>query len=140
MGLATVTRAAQVYGDANVVLFVAELRLQNKFYKEMEAVLKAREVEDNVRGADLFSNRAFGSPEIERELIGPESDQVMLEYCLSCLEHLIEIVPRIKLVFWDTFFRDHLIRASNISTRVRGAVSFHRNLYRNLVERYPGNV
>merc|ERR1712151_401562 len=64
----------------------------------------------------------------------------MLEYCLSCLEHLIDIAPRIKLVFWDTFFRDHLIRASNISTRVRGAVSFHRNLYRNLVERYPRNV
>eukprot|EP00747_Dinoflagellata_sp_TGD_P110572 gnl/TRDRNA2_/TRDRNA2_170993_c1_seq2.p1 gnl/TRDRNA2_/TRDRNA2_170993_c1~~gnl/TRDRNA2_/TRDRNA2_170993_c1_seq2.p1 ORF type:complete len:322 (-),score=48.75 gnl/TRDRNA2_/TRDRNA2_170993_c1_seq2:170-1135(-) len=139
--LAMVTRAAKVYGDTNVVFFVPELRLQNLHWEAFEAKLgEGGSPDDEDRDADIFFDRAFGEHEMDSRVTCHETDKIVLEYNLRCLERLIKLVPRIKLVFWDCFFRDHVVEFREGVDEEGRTVGLYRDLYRRLAGRYSDNV
>merc|ERR1712048_915091 len=60
------------------------------------------------------------------------NDSFLLEYCLECIDHVVEILPNVKLIFWCAFFRTY---SDNASTQ-----GIYKDLYSSLVCRYPKNI
>eukprot|EP00747_Dinoflagellata_sp_TGD_P097552 gnl/TRDRNA2_/TRDRNA2_167164_c4_seq6.p1 gnl/TRDRNA2_/TRDRNA2_167164_c4~~gnl/TRDRNA2_/TRDRNA2_167164_c4_seq6.p1 ORF type:complete len:489 (+),score=33.78 gnl/TRDRNA2_/TRDRNA2_167164_c4_seq6:155-1468(+) len=143
--LATIQRASKVYGPNNVVFFVPDFRLQNVDHKELAEKLHLCHSDAGQgmpRYADLFYDSGFDDPSMTYELMTPEVDRLMIEYSLCCLEHLIEIQPQIKLVFWDAFFRDYVREKSKLGgvEREGRSLGVYNGMYDRLVDRYRGNV
>jgi hypothetical protein len=119
-------RAYTTYGQ-RVVWMVPDFRFNNSNLPELQQKRAAK-----MQGDDLFLDVGFGPANIHASFMTASNDKFLLEYGLDCLDHIIETLPNVKLLFWCAFFRTY---EDDASTQ-----GIYKDLYSTLVYRYPRNI